>query len=269
MKRPVRNPVKNPVRNPVYAIIAVRTLEACLLALLCHWVWGWPLTGPHALGLFLTPALCAYFLFVFVAPWTWGLPILTRLPDRANGVVLTFDDGPSPETTPQILDILGAANVRAAFFVLGEAVDRRPDLLRRIAAEGHQVAVHGCRHRPFVLLSPGQIRAEVDGTRAAIARACPGLIVTHWVRPPHGFKSPALIWTAWRAGWRLAAWSLDGRDYRETDPARVAETVLTSLRPGAVVLLHDGPAQAVTTAALPLLLSGLSARGWACLPLPL
>ena len=68
-----------PAENPVYPIIFARTVQASVLVLALHWLLHWPLTGPRALGLFFTPALCLYFVFVFVAPWSWGLPILTRL----------------------------------------------------------------------------------------------------------------------------------------------------------------------------------------------
>ena len=239
-----------------------RTLEVSAAALLGHWLLHWPLTGPHALGLFLTPLLCAYFVFVFVAPWSWGLPILTRLPTWEREVVLTFDDGPSSEVTPLILDALHRAGVRAVFFVLGEAAEMHPALLQRIVAEGHQVGIHGYLHRPFVQLSLRAIRTQVEKTQAAIGRACPDAAPTVWVRPPHGFKSLRLLWLARREGWRLAAWSVDSRDYRDTNPERVAETVLGNLRPGAVVLLHDGPAQAVTAEALPLILAKLEAQGF-------
>ncbi len=255
-------------RNPVYGIILWRTLEASAAAQTCHWLLGWPLTGPHALGLFLTPLLCAYFVFVFVAPWSWGLPIVTRLRTRSQKVVLTFDDGPSPEVTPLVLDALRRANIRAVFFVLGEAVERHPALLRQIMADGHQIGIHGYHHQPFVRLWPRAIQTEVEKTRAAICRACPEAGLTNWVRPPHGFKSLRLVWVAFRQHWRLAAWSLDSRDYRETNAGRVAETVLSGLRPGAVVLLHDGPHQAVTAEALPLILEGLSARGYGTALLP-
>jgi len=254
--------------NPVYQIIAVRTAQASLLALAAHWLLHWPLTGPHALGLFLTPALCLYFTFVFVARWSWGLPILTRLPTREKAVALTFDDGPSPETTPAVLDILRASGVRATFFVLGESVEQSPNLLRRIVSEGHAVGIHGYRHRPFVLLSVRQVREEIRLTREAIHRACSDAAVSPWLRPPHGFKSFGLLWAAHQAGCRLAGWSGDGRDYREGEAARVAQNILRSLRPRAVVLLHDGPGSAVVVAALPLILRGLSEQGYRCVGLP-
>lgn len=254
--------------NPVYSIIAVRTAQASLLALGLHWLAHWPLTGTRALGLFLTPALCLYFFFVFVARWSWGLPILTRLPTAEKVVALTFDDGPSPETTPAILEILRASHVRATFFVLGEAVEWSPDLLQRIVADGHTLGVHGFRHRAFVLLSGRQVRKEIQRAREAIRHACPEAVLSPWLRPPHGFKSPSVLWATHRAGCRLAGWSGDGQDYREEDASRVARNVLASLRPGAIILLHDGAASAVVVAALPLILRGFSEKGYCCAGLP-
>ena len=254
--------------NPVYRIIAVRTAQASLAALAAHRLLGWPLTGRRAVGLFLTPALCLYFVFVFTGRWSWGLPILTRLTTSKKRVALTFDDGPSPETTPAVLDVLASFGVRATFFVLGESVERSPELLRRIVAEGHAVGLHGHRHRPLVLLSGREIRGEIRRAREAVHRVCPDAAVSHWLRPPHGFKSPGVLWAVSRAGFRLAGWSVDGRDYRETDPERVARNVLDALRPGAVILLHDGPGNAATVAALPAILQGLRERGWQAVPLP-
>lgn len=254
--------------NPIYRIITVRTAQASLLALVAHWLLYWPLTGPRALGLFLTPALCLYFAFVFVARWSWGLPILTRLPTEGKTVALTFDDGPSPQTTSAILDTLRRFGVQATFFVLGEAVEKSPDLLRRIVAEGHSVGLHGYGHRPFVLLSDREIRDEIARARASVRRACPDAIVCPWLRPPHGFKSPGVLWAVHQAGFRLVGWSGDGRDYTEGNPERIAQNVLDPLRPGAIILLHDGPGNATTPPALTLLLRALAEREYRCVMLP-
>lgn len=254
--------------NPVYRIIAVRTAQAIPLALAAHGLLGWPLTGPHALGLFLTPALCLYFAFIFVARWSWGLPILTRLSTQEKTVALTFDDGPSSESTPAVLDALGAFGVHATFFVLGEAVERSPDLLRRIVAEGHTLGLHGYGHRPFVLMSQRQIKGEIERAREAVRRVCPDAALSSWLRPPHGFKSPGTLWAVHRAGFRFAGWSRDGRDYAEEDPERMARNILDRLRPGAIILLHDGPGNAATVGALPTILQGLRERGWQPLTLP-
>ena len=242
-------------------------MQMSVLGWTAHWLFHWPLTGPHALGFFLTPAFCFYFVFVFVGTLTWGLPILTRLPGLPDAVALTFDDGPSAETTPLILDTLRSEGAYATFFVLGEAVAHHPDLLRRIVAEGHAVGIHGYRHQPFVLLNVQRIGLEITQTEEAIRSACPEAAIVPWVRPPHGFKSLSLLWTLRRAGYGLAAWSLDSRDYREDDPAKIAARVLGQVQAGSVVLLHDGPANAATAAALGSLLRELARRSLAAVRL--
>ena len=247
--------------NPVYKIVAVRTLQVSVVAGLVHWLLHWPLTGPFAMGLFLTPALCLYFVFVFVGPLTWGLPILTRLPGRNNGVALTFDDGPSPETTPLILDILHRESVPATFFVLGEAVERYPELLGRIVAEGHAVGIHSDRHEPFVLMNASAICQEISRTEAAVRKACPHAAVIRWVRPPHGFKSLSLVWILRGAGYGMAAWSVDSRDYREHNSEQITASVARNVSAGAIILLHDGPGNAATAEALLPLLRELKQRG--------
>lgn len=252
--------------SPVYGIIAVRTIEVTLLSLAAHWLWRWPLTGPHALGLFVTPLLCLYFVFVFVAPWAWGMPILTRFKTREPIVALTFDDGPSPETTPHILDILKAQGVKATFFVLGEDGERRPDLLRRIVAEGHTVGVHGFHHRALTLASWTSVRQELDRSAAAVRAACPETVPVFF-RPPHGFKSLTLLWLVRRGGLRLVTWSLDPRDYDCRSSEQVTQAFFDRLRPGAIALLHDGAGSAVVMQALPAILDGLRERGYRCVPL--
>lgn len=255
------------MENPIFAIIAVRTAQASLLALLLHWGLGWPWTGPHALGLFLTPLLCAYFVFVFVAPWAWGLPILTRLPTRANVVALTFDDGPSPQTTPAVLDALRAHGAHATFFVLGEAVQKHPELLRRIVAEGHAVGLHGFQHHALTLASWNHIRREIRHCLQVVHSACPETPPPLWFRPPYGFKNLALPWLARSCERRLVTWTLNPHDYDSETPAQITETVLAGLRPGAIVLLHDGSAHARTVEALPQILAGIAQAGFQCVSL--
>jgi len=253
--------------NPVYRIVAVRAAQASLFALLAHEALGWPLTGPRALGLFLLPLLCLYFVFVFYAPWAWGLPILMRLKTRKKIVALTFDDGPSPEVTPSILDLLREFGVHATFFVLGEQAERHPELLRRIVAEGHALGIHGYRHRPLVLATAGEARREIARTRNLIAELAPDAPAVQFFRPPYGFKNIALPFLARSLGCRMTAWSLNSRDYAVRMAEDIANAVLSKLHPGAIVLLHDGANNEKTALVLPLILRGLQSRGYECAPL--
>jgi len=252
--------------NPVFRIIVRRTLQASVIAILLHGLLGWPLSGSHALGLFLTPALGLYFIFVFVAPWTWGLPISTRLPTKENVVALTFDDGPS-ETSAKILDILREYRVPATFFVVGEAVAGFPEIIRRMVAEGHGVGIHAWRHQTFVGLGSSRISEEILRTEAAILLASPEAGEARWLRPPYGFKSLRALWVAHRLSLHHVAWSVDSRDYRESCPEEIALRCLALFKPGAIVLLHDGSENQATIKALPLILEGLKERGYQCVPL--
>ena len=252
--------------NPVFWIIFVRTIQASLFAIVLHVLTGWSFAGPYALGLFLTPALCLYFVFVFVAPWSWGLPILNRLTTDEKIVALSFDDGPS-ETTFAILDCLNEQKTQATFFVLGEAVECYPELIRRMNAEGHTVGIHAWRHAAFVGLGSRRIAEEVNRTQEAIRRACPEASPARWLRPPHGFKSLRALRFAYVQGLRVAAWSFDSRDYRDTDPESIARRVTNKIKPGAIILLHDGLCSNATVAALPLILRSLQKQDFTCVPL--
>ncbi len=166
---------------------------------------------------------------------TLGLPC--RLPE-ADGVALTFDDGPHPEGTPAVLEILARANARATFFVIGEQVRRRPQLVAEIRAAGHEVALHGFRHHLQLRLSPGEVRDDIARGLAAIedtAGARPA-----WHRPPYGIYSPTGLRAVHSAGLAPLLWSRWGKDWRRlTTPTRIAHRALHGVLPGDVILLHD------------------------------
>jgi peptidoglycan/xylan/chitin deacetylase (PgdA/CDA1 family) len=164
-----------------------------------------------------------------------GLP---RTLAGSAGVTLTFDDGPHPEGTPAVLEVLARAHARATFFVVGEQVERRPDLVARIAAEGHLVAVHGYRHRLQARLSPAQVRRDV--TRAvAVVREATGQSPL-WHRPPYGIYSRAGLSAAIEAGLEPLLWSRWGKDWRRlASPDRIATRSTRAVLPGDVILLHD------------------------------
>lgn len=170
-------------------------------------------------------------------------------------VALTFDDGPSAATTPRLLDILGGRNVKATFFVLGTMARQAPDILRREAAEGHEVASHTPYHTQQTLLSAAQVRAEaleMDQIFTDILGTVPP-----FTRPPYGSYNQ-MVQDA--MGQPLILWSVDPRDWQYRDAATVCNNVVSGTFDGAVILVHD--IHASTVDAVPCIIDTLKARGY-------
>ena len=222
-------------------------------------------------GALVTAGLSAYFTATFVASVPLGAPVLTRLPAGAgDAVALTFDDGPHPDTTPRLLDILAAQDARATFFVLGEAASRHPHLVRRIRDEGHGIGIHGLRHQAMVLQSARAIEGDLREALRRIESAAPtppGAPPVRLLRPPYGFKSVTLGRVATRLGLRLVAWSANPHDYNPITVDALLARARAHLRPGVIVLLHERPHASATLDALPHLLRFCKERGWRCVAL--
>jgi peptidoglycan-N-acetylglucosamine deacetylase len=193
-----------------------------------------------------------------------ALGISTRL-QVGSGAAVTFDDGPHPEGTPAVLELLARADARATFFLVGEQVARRPALAGEIVAAGHALGVHGFRHRLQLRMSASQVRADIERGIAAIEDAS-GLEV-RWHRPPYGVYSPAGLSAARTAGLTPLLWSRWGKDWRKfTTPARIAARATRSLSAGDVILLHDADFYSArdshrrTVQALPVILAELRRR---------
>jgi peptidoglycan/xylan/chitin deacetylase (PgdA/CDA1 family) len=166
-----------------------------------------------------------------------ALSLPRGLPTTA-GVAVTFDDGPHPEGTPAILDVLAAAGARATFFLIGEQVQRRPELAARIVAEGHVVALHGYHHRLQLRLSPRALNDDIRRGAAVLHQATGQPPV--WHRPPYGIYSPAGLRAARDAGLQPLLWSRWGKDWRKlTTPGRIARRATRGVVGGDVILLHD------------------------------
>ena len=192
-----------------------------------------------------------------------GLP---RTLDGAPGVALTFDDGPHPDGTPAILELLAHADARAVFFLVGEQVERRPELTARVASAGHLVALHGYRHRLQLRMRRDEVEADLGRGRTVIEQAIGAAIA--WHRPPYGIYSPAALDAARAAGLRPLLWSRWGKDWRRfTSPGRIAARATKAIGPGDVILLHDADFYSArgsyrrTAEALPVILSELKRRG--------
>ncbi len=191
---------------------------------------------------------------------------LPRTLPEAQGVALTFDDGPHPEGTPAVLEVLARAGACGTFFMIGDQVQRRPALAAEVLAAGHVVALHGYRHRLQLRLHDREVEADVHRGAAAIEDATGVSPQLH--RPPYGIYSPAGLRCVHDARLRPLLWSRWGKDWRKlTTPARIAARALRDLRGGDVILLHDADFYSArdshrrTAAALDLILDDLSARG--------
>jgi peptidoglycan/xylan/chitin deacetylase (PgdA/CDA1 family) len=193
------------------------------------------------------------------------LPVVLR-EEEVEGVFLTFDDGPHPQGTPAVLEILREAGQTATFFLAGEQVERRPALAAEIIAAGHRVELHCHRHRNQLRLTPRALLDDAERGRAAIEEASGQEIADY--RPPYGIFSGVGLAAIRSRGWRPVLWSQWGRDWtRRATAASITRKATDGIRPGDVVLLHDADFYSArnswerTASALPRILEELTTRG--------
>lgn len=199
------------------------------------------LTGCQPTGLALTALLLGFFLYVLLfTGLEKGLFLkpLCRLPGDEKRVALTFDDGPHPEHTPRILEALARSGVTASFFMLGRRIARHPDIARDAAAAGHDIGNHGFSHSSLRWAGGGTVADEV-GQAEAVLREHGIKTGKKLFRPPHGSKSPLLEWHLRHRGYGLIHWNLSPKDWKAAGKDELLERMLTYLRPGAIILLHD------------------------------
>ena len=195
---------------------------------------------------------------------------LVSLRFRASGaarvtraVALTFDDGPSAQYTPRILAALTRLRVRATFFVIGYLAEANPDLVRRELRLGMTVGNHSYNHPevpPFDQLPPRLLGDEIALGGQVLSRLGPR---PRLFRPPGGSSSPALVRAAAALGQRVVLWSVDPADWSPGSSAKeITKRVLSAVRPGSIVILHDGGGdRSATLAALPAIVRGIRQRG--------
>ena len=170
-------------------------------------------------------------------------PNVTRLPGSAGRVVaLTIDDGPDPEITPAVLDLLDEHGAVATFFCIAERARRHPALLRRIVERGHSVQNHSrTRRHDFSLRGPRALAREIGAAQDLLADLSG--VRPHAFRAPAGLRNPMLDPVLHRLGLHLVSWTRRGFDTRDADPARVLARLTRGLAAGDILLLHDGNAR--------------------------
>lgn len=153
-------------------------------------------------------------------------------------VALTFDDGPYSPYTEQVLDVLKENHVPATFFVIGKNVEKHPELVQRIVAEGHQLGNHTYHHIDLLKVDEKVIADEVDRTNKAIFAACGK--IPHAVRPPHGFRDPVVLEIMAERGLKVVEWSVMSRDWTNPGVDVIVERTISRVKNGSIILLHDG-----------------------------
>jgi len=153
------------------------------------------------------------------------------------GVALTFDDGPDPQWTPKVLDLLAARGAGATFFVLGPRASAHPGLIRRMMADGHEVALHAERHVRHSELTRDEVARDAGAALARLADI--GVSPTRW-RTPWGVQTPDTEEVAGELGLELCGWTADSRDWTGDPAAEMVLRCAPEVVDGSVVLMHDG-----------------------------
>ncbi len=196
---------------------------------------------------------------------------LGRGPADRRHLYLTFDDGPNADATPRILEVLAREGVPATFFMVGRHVRLYPELARAALAGGHEIGNHTDSHVKLHLRSPARIRRELTAAHSAIVSATGRAPRTF--RAPHGFRNPFVVPTARRLGYRVFGWSFGVWDTARPGAEEIRRRMRVKLRPGAILLLHDGDGYDVrgdrlqTADALPGIIADARAAGYEFRPL--
>ncbi len=185
-------------------------------------------------------------------------------------MALTFDDGPDPESTPRLLDVLDCHGTKATFFVIVDRAERNHKILERIITTGHEVALHGLDHRRLTQLSRRDLLAHMVagvGRLSALTGSAP-----RWFRPPYGSQNLSSFVAARRLGMKVVVWSADCADWETRNEADIATLAIARATPGGILLLHDCLADSETqdianpgldrARALAMVLRGLTDRGF-------
>ncbi len=189
--------------------------------------------------------------------------ISRRRSSTTKAIALTFDDGPQPTYTPEILDILAEHHAKATFFVLGIYANKYPQIIRRQIAEGHEVAIHSWAHSNFTKLSNSAAAADIARCQKLLHSIAGASVSLNWFRPPYGAKSATVERVISDAGLRTAMWSVDPADWRQPGSGAIYQHIMSHAYSGAVVLMHDGPVhRGGTVSALRRIIPGLQKRGY-------
>lgn len=193
-------------------------------------------------------------------------PVLAAGHTSKKVVALTFDDGPYSPYTEKVLAVLKKKKVHATFFIVGENALARPDLVRKIQADGHLIGTHTQHHKDLLRLDGQELQDEMAMGVESIRRITG--VAPHFIRPPHGFKDYKVIEQAEKLGLTVVNWDVIPRDWTNPGTETIISRVVDNVKPGSVILLHDGDSPAntgsreQTVEALPKIIDLLSSEGY-------
>lgn len=254
--------------QPTRFMKAALAAHVCLLLwlVLAPQYWAWAVT------------LFVVLHLVIIAAGMWPRSSLlgsnwTHIPSAAGDVIaITIDDGPHPEVTPKVLDLLDAAHAKATFFCIGKEVERFPELSREIIRRGHSIENHSYHHHhAFAFKAISGFTLELQQAQNAITQ-CTGQTPLFF-RAPAGMRNPFLDIVLQRLGLQYASWTRRGYDTQRNDIAALEKKLLSNLSAGDILLLHDGNAaqshsgQAMILEVLPTLLQATRLAGLKCVTL--
>lgn len=204
--------------------------------------------------------LCAVLVHPASAAGQGGSPVIYQRDNGDRNIALTFDDGPHPIYTAEILDILAEYGIRATFFVIGENAEQYPDLLQRELTEGHEIGNHTQSH-PLRNLSREQMEQEISACETTIGELLDRR--THLFRPPGGIISQTVMALAEHHSYRVILWSIDTRDWAHCPVPDITKNVLDHISDGDIILMHDAiDKPSPTPDALRVLIPELLAQGY-------
>jgi len=187
---------------------------------------------------------------------------IIMLPTKSKKIALTFDDGPDSHTTPQILDILEGHDTVATFFVVGQNVDKYPEVFERIIKDGHQLANHSWSHSRPTSITTAELINEVEKTQRKIHLKG---VDTKLFRPPYGLITHQQMHELKALGYTVVIWSIDSMDWYTSNPEDISDCVIKSIHPGAIILMHCTGGynnRQATIKALPNIISTLKKEGY-------
>jgi peptidoglycan/xylan/chitin deacetylase (PgdA/CDA1 family) len=174
-------------------------------------------------------------------------------------VALTFDDGPNAATTPALLDVLRAKKVKATFFILGQNAEHNLPILSQTVADGHEIGSHSYSHHLLTRMSAAECSAELDKADEIISSVAPKPVL---LRVPGGAYNDTVLQMASNKGYTVIQWSIDPRDWARPPVSRVVGNIMNNVKPGSIVLMHDGQPQMPTPEAVGLVIDRLRDQGY-------